>query len=51
VGVLIYGIITNFFNLIGINAYWQQVFKGLVIAIAVYVNIQKTISTDKRKVG
>lgn len=43
VGVLIFGIITNFFNLIGVSAYWQQVFRGLIIGIAVYINLRGNI--------
>ena len=43
VGVLIYGIITNYLNLMGVSAYWQQVVKGLMIALAVYLNYKASI--------
>ncbi|CAB1240317.1 Sugar ABC transporter permease [Ruminococcaceae bacterium BL-6] len=38
-GVLIYGIITNIQNLMGVSAYWQDVIKGLIILVAVYFNL------------
>lgn len=43
IGVLIFGIITNFFNLIGVSAYWQQVFRGLIIGIAIYINLRGNV--------
>lgn len=39
-GMLIYGIITNFLNLMAVSAYWQKVIKGLIILIAVYFSIR-----------
>lgn len=38
VGILVYGIISNILNLMGISPYMQQVIKGLVILGAVYIN-------------
>lgn len=38
IGCVIIGIINNGMNLIGLNSFWQQVAKGLVILIAVYVD-------------
>jgi ribose/xylose/arabinose/galactoside ABC-type transport system permease subunit len=38
VGVLIYGMITNLLNIMGISAYWQDVAKGLIVLATVYFN-------------
>ena len=35
VGILIIGVITNGLNLMGINSFWQDVFKGVIIMAAV----------------
>jgi ribose transport system permease protein len=34
-GALIIGMMTNAFNLLGINPYWQRIVIGIVLAIAV----------------
>lgn len=39
VGVFVVGIINNVMNLCSVNAFWQQVVKGLVILIAVLLDI------------
>ncbi|MBQ8305096.1 MAG: ABC transporter permease [Blautia sp.] len=39
VGVFVVGIINNVMNLCSVSAYWQQVVKGLVILIAVLLDI------------
>lgn len=41
-GMLIYGIITNFLNLMSVSSYWQKVIKGLIILVAVYFNLRST---------
>ncbi len=41
IGCIIIGVINNGMNLIGLNSFWQQVAKGLVILIAVYVDAMK----------
>ena len=38
-GSLIIGVITNILNLLNVNAYWQQVARGLIIAIAVILDV------------
>lgn len=38
IGVFIVGIINNVMNLCSVNAFWQQVVKGMVIIIAVFVD-------------
>ena len=52
IGVLILNFIINGFNLIGINAYWQMIFMGLVLLMAVgYDSRRRHIGrpTQKRK--
>ncbi|MDR1902811.1 MAG: ABC transporter permease [Treponema sp.] len=44
IGAIIVGIINNVQNLLNINAYWQQIIKGLIILFAVIADI-----TAKRK--
>ncbi|GHV36642.1 sugar ABC transporter permease [Synergistales bacterium] len=41
VGVLIYGMITNLLNIMGVSAYWQDVAKGLIVLVTVYFNSRK----------
>jgi len=37
VGVLLLTVLTNGMTLVGINTHWQQVFKGLIIIVSVFV--------------
>ena len=39
VGIYIVGIINNVMNLLSLNSFWQQVVKGIVILIAVLLDI------------
>ena len=39
IGILIIGVITNGLNLMGINSFWQDVFKGIIILAAVVIDI------------
>lgn len=41
IGCVIIGVINNGMNLVGLNSFWQQVAKGFVILIAVYVDVLK----------
>ena len=41
IGVLIIGVLNNGLNLLGLNSFWQQVAKGVVILLAVYVDMLK----------
>jgi len=41
IGVLIIGIISNGLNLLNINSFWQLIVKGIIVLIAVYVDILK----------
>lgn len=47
IGCVVIGVINNGMNLIGLNSFWQQVAKGIVILIAVYVDAVKK-SREKR---
>lgn len=37
-GILIFGVLNNGFNLLGVNSNWQKVFRGLIIVLAVFIN-------------
>ena len=41
IGILIIGVITNGLNLIGINAFWQDVLKGVIIMAAVIFDVMR----------
>ncbi|MBQ7193273.1 MAG: ABC transporter permease [Synergistaceae bacterium] len=41
IGVLIIGVLNNGLNLLGLNSFWQQIAKGIVILLAVYVDMLK----------
>lgn len=48
IGSLIIGIINNILNLMNVSSYWQQVVKGLIIAVAVILDVM-TKSAGVRK--
>jgi inositol transport system permease protein len=41
VGALIIGVLNNGMDLLGVNAYWQQIVKGFIIVIAVLIDANK----------
>ncbi|WP_373218552.1 ABC transporter permease [Ruminococcus sp. 5_1_39BFAA] len=41
VGIMIIGVITNGLNLMGINSFWQDVFKGIIIMAAVIIDVAR----------
>lgn len=41
VGALVIGVLSNGLNLIGVNSFWQYVAKGVVILVAVYLDIYR----------
>lgn len=41
IGVLIIGVINNGLNIIGVSTFWQQVVEGLVILVAVLIDVIK----------
>jgi ribose transport system permease protein len=40
---LIIGIMNNGLNLMGVDSFWQQILKGIVILVAVYVDYIKSL--------
>lgn len=47
IGVLIIGVITNGLNLMGINSFWQDVLKGVIIMAAVIFDVMRKRKTVK----
>lgn len=47
IGVLIIGTISNGLNLMHVNSYWQYVLKGIIIIVAVYVDMLKKQRQNK----
>jgi inositol transport system permease protein len=45
IGALIIGVLNNGMDLLGVNAYWQQIAKGIIIVVAVLIDARK----QKRK--
>lgn len=41
IGILIISVITNGLNLMGINSFWQDVFKGIIIMVAVILDVMR----------
>ncbi|MGI6084790.1 MAG: ABC transporter permease, partial [Acetivibrionales bacterium] len=41
IGVLVIGVLNNGLNLLNINSFWQLIAKGIVILLAVYIDIIK----------
>ena len=39
IGSLIIGVINNILNLLNVSSYWQQIIKGLIIAVAVILDV------------
>ena len=48
IGAMIIGVINNILNLMNVSSYWQQIVKGLIIAVAVILDV-KTKSAGARK--
>ena len=48
IGAMIIGVINNILNLMNISSYWQQIVKGVIIAVAVILDV-KTKSGSARK--
>lgn len=41
IGALVFGVLANGLNMVQVNYYWQQVIKGAIILVAVYVDLVK----------
>ena len=48
VGAMIIGVINNILNLMNVSSYWQMIIKGLIIAVAVILDV-KTKAAGMRK--
>ena len=48
IGAMIIGVINNILNLMNVSSYWQQIVKGVIIAVAVILDM-KTKSGSSRK--
>ena len=46
-GILMIGVITNGLNLLSVNSFWQYVAKGVIIIIAVVIDIVRKNREDK----
>lgn len=49
VGALILGIITNMLNLAKVSAYWQWVVKGIIIVLAILIDVKSELLINKSK--
>ncbi len=45
-GILILGVVKNIMVLVGVNAYWQQIVKGLIIIVSVVLDMRKNVGKD-----
>ncbi|MBO7711407.1 MAG: hypothetical protein J6S83_13140 [Lachnospiraceae bacterium] len=45
-GILILGVVKNIMVLVGVNAYWQQIVKGVIIIVSVVLDMRKNIRKD-----
>ncbi|WP_244115728.1 MULTISPECIES: ABC transporter permease [Burkholderia] len=48
IGSLIIGVINNILNLLNVSSYWQQIAKGLIIAVAVILDVKTKNGRGKR---
>jgi inositol transport system permease protein len=46
VGALVLAVLRNGFTLLGVNAYWQKVAEGLIIVVAVIIDMRKNAKRD-----
>jgi ribose transport system permease protein len=49
IGVLVIGIISNGLNLLQVNSFWQYVAKGVIILLAVYIDMYRQQRQNTRK--
>jgi len=45
-GILILGVVKNIMLLTGVNAYWQQIIKGVIIIVSVVLDMRKNIQRN-----
>jgi ribose transport system permease protein len=41
IGVLVIGFLNNGLNILGVSSFWQLIIKGVIILLAVYIDILK----------
>ena len=46
-GVLVMALITNAFNLLGVDVYWQKTILGLILLLAVLVDLMRKRKIEK----
>ena len=49
IGSMIIGVINNILNLLNVSSYWQQIIKGLIIAVAVILDVKTKTARAKSK--
>ena len=49
IGAIVIGMISNGLNLIGVSSFWQLVVKGIIILVAIVIDSQKEIFSEKLK--
>lgn len=47
IGAIVIGIISNGLNLMGVSSFWQLVVKGIIILVAVIIDSQKSVISEK----
>lgn len=50
IGAMIIGVINNILNLMNVSSYWQQIVKGLIIAVAVILDVKTKSGSARKKV-
>ena len=51
IGAMIIGVINNLLNLMNVSSYWQQIIKGLIIAVAVILDVKTKTAKVKKKLS
>ncbi len=49
-GACIMGVLNNILNLLNVQAYYQQILKGIIIVVAVVIDIKAKSSTKKKRI-
>ncbi|MCX7275999.1 MAG: ABC transporter permease [Burkholderiales bacterium] len=49
IGAMIIGVINNILNLMNVSSYWQQIVKGLIIAVAVILDVKTKTGGARKK--
>jgi inositol transport system permease protein len=46
VGAMVLAVLRNGFTLLGVNAYWQKIAEGVIIVVAVIIDMRKNAKRD-----